>query len=138
MINCQSIQCFLTPIIAVIAVYITYQQWKTAKLKVDMDRYDRRLKIYQETQGFIYAVMRDVAPETLQMVKFRVDTAEADFIFPKEIKKYLDEIYSHAKELMIANNKKSGEDIYNISCWFADQVEKDIVKEKFKPFLTIL
>ena len=38
----------LTPIIAVVATYIAWQQWNTNKQKLILDRYDRRLKVYEE------------------------------------------------------------------------------------------
>ena len=40
----------LTPIIAIIATYIAYQQWKTNQLKLNLERYDRRLEVYEEVR----------------------------------------------------------------------------------------
>ncbi len=36
----------LTPVIAAIAVYVAYQQWQTNRRRLQLDLYDRRLRIY--------------------------------------------------------------------------------------------
>jgi hypothetical protein len=53
----QIAQGLLTPAIALITTYIAWQQWNATKLKMKMERYDRRLKIYQETHKFISEVI---------------------------------------------------------------------------------
>ena len=37
----------LTPTIASIGAYIAWQQWKAYNLKLKLDRYDRRVRIYE-------------------------------------------------------------------------------------------
>ena len=48
MTTVQIMQALLTPLIAIIATYIAYQQWNTNKLKLKLDRYERRLRVYQK------------------------------------------------------------------------------------------
>lgn len=46
----------LTPIIAIVATYIAYQQWKTNKQKLVLDRYDRRLRIYGKLKIYLVSL----------------------------------------------------------------------------------
>ena len=48
----------LTPLIAAIALYIAWQQKKINKQKLDLDKYDRRQKVYDEVTHFIRTVIR--------------------------------------------------------------------------------
>ena len=43
----------LTPVIAIVAVYIAWQQWQTNRQKLILDRYDRRLRIYEEVRKIL-------------------------------------------------------------------------------------
>ena len=43
-----------TVIIGCIAVYIAYQQWHTNHRKLELDLYDRRLRLYQATTKYIF------------------------------------------------------------------------------------
>lgn len=146
----QIAQGLLTPMIAIITTYIAWQQWKAKQLKMKMERYERRLKIYQETHRFISEVARELNPTHAQMFGFDSATAEADFIFPIGIRQYLDELFEHANQLHAAkaqyrdytqeqpsgyDHKKVCEDIKRHSEWFINQPK--VAKEKFKPFLEI-
>lgn len=88
----QLFQGLLTPTIASPALYIAHQQWQTNKLKCGLDRYDRRLRVYQHLLGFIGWVLRDFKVEPSDVVKSRVDTSEAEFLFGPEIPAYLDRL----------------------------------------------
>ena len=48
----------LTPAIAIIATYIAWQQWKTNQRKLILDRYDRRLKVFEVTRSLIADVIQ--------------------------------------------------------------------------------
>ncbi|MGA3035540.1 MAG: hypothetical protein ABSD70_19830, partial [Terracidiphilus sp.] len=92
----QIFQGMLTPVIAGIAVYVAYEQWRVNKRKYDLDRYERRLRIYQRVVEMIRLIVKDSKAEIQDILKFGADTAEADFLFPDEISEYINEIYTHA------------------------------------------
>ncbi|WP_243295287.1 hypothetical protein [Geothrix mesophila] len=147
----QIAQGLLTPLIAIITTYIAWQQWRATKLKMNLDRYERRLKIYQESHNFIAEINRDVKPELSEMFGFYSATAEADFVFPPLIREYLDELFSHANLLHSANaqyrdiyqpppppdynHKEVCDTIAEHTRWFMEQPK--LAKDKFKPFLNI-
>jgi hypothetical protein len=92
-------KALLTPVIAAVATFIAWQQWKTNELKARLDRYDRRLRVYEEVRKILSLVMRDAVASTEDLLKFRVATSEADFLFGAEIPLYIDEIYKRGLSL---------------------------------------
>jgi hypothetical protein len=93
----------LTPVIAIIATYIAWQQWKANELKLRMERYERRLRIYQDVIKMLSLIMRDADAKIEDLMTFRANTAEAIFLFGPEIQKYIDEIFSQGLKLRTAN-----------------------------------
>ena len=71
----------LTPVIAIIATYIAWQQWKANELKLRLERYERRLSIYQDVIKMLSLIMRDADAKIEDLMTFRANTAEADFLF---------------------------------------------------------
>lgn len=92
-------KALLTPIIAIIAVYIAWQQWKTNQQKLNLERYDRRLHVYEEIRKILSIILRDAKANTDDLLKFRTSVSEADFLFGPEISEYIDEIYKHGLSL---------------------------------------
>lgn len=84
----------LTPLIAIVATYIAWQQWKTNRQKLILDRYDRRLRVYEEVRKILSIIFRDDKASYDDLLKFRTAVSEADFLFGSEIPKYIDEITS--------------------------------------------
>lgn len=66
----EVLSALLTPVTAGIATYIAWQQWNTNKLKVRLDRYDRRLKIYEETRAVLALVAKKTNIELDEIIKF--------------------------------------------------------------------
>ena len=46
-------KALLTPVIAIVATYIAWQQWKTNQLKLHLDRYDRRSAVYEDVRQIL-------------------------------------------------------------------------------------
>lgn len=84
------------PTIAVIAIYIAYQQWRVNKTRLDLDLYDRRLAIYKAVDAFYGDVGTEGIAKYPMVFKLRYATAEAPFLFPAEIEKHLKEILKQA------------------------------------------
>ena len=89
----------LTPVIAAIAVYVAYQQWQTNRRRLQLDLYDRRLRIYQAVSQFISKVLTGLSPEPQDFSDYWRDTAEADFLFGTDIRDYLRTLAARAAEL---------------------------------------
>jgi hypothetical protein len=137
-------------LIAIVATYIAWQQWKTNQRKLVMDRYDRRLRIYEEVRKILSIVMRDAKASTEDLLKFRTSVSEADFLFGPEIMDYIDEIYKRGLKLWRWNQeyrdyrqeKSEGYDhakvvdgMHKELTWLTEQFEP--AKQKFKKYLDI-
>jgi len=140
----------LTPVIAIIATYIAWQQWKANELKLRLERYERRLRIYQDVIKMLSLIMRDADAKIEDLMTFRANTAEADFLFGPEIPKYIDEIFSRGLKLRTANvqyrqagqEKPPGYDHTKVVeesdtqlRWLTDQFNP--AKEKFGKYLNV-
>ena len=79
----------LTPVIAIIATYLAYQQWNTNRQKLILEKYDRRLKIYGHVVKVIVLVQRDAEKKTEDLLNFRSSVTDADDLFGNEIMEYL-------------------------------------------------
>jgi hypothetical protein len=141
------LNALLTPLIAVIATYIAWQQWQGNKLKLKMERYERRLRVYQEVVKMLKKCANGEIREFAVIIDFGAATAEADFLFGPEIRQYLDEISTRAAKLRSANVQLKGytqpdhEKIVNEmgtqTAWFVEQLVGFVAKNKFGKYLNI-
>jgi len=146
----QISQGLLTPVIAFVATYIAYQQWQTNRQKLILDRYDRRLQIYEEVRRILSIILRDAKASTDDLLKFRTSVSEADFLFDPEIPVYIDEIYKRGLNLWRWNQEyrdysqekppgydhnKVVEEMHKELTWLSEQFEP--AKQKFKKYLDV-
>jgi hypothetical protein len=83
----------LTPTIAIITTYVAWQQWQIKKSEFNLACYDRRLAVYKALDSFYGEVATAATANYSAVLKLRVDTAEAPFLFGTEIEKHLNEVY---------------------------------------------
>ena len=100
-----TLQALLTPLIAIIATYIAWQQWKANELKLKLERYERRLLVYREVVKILNLITRDFDPKLDDLMDFRVAVAEAVFLFGPEIPQYIEEIISRGLNLGAAKEE---------------------------------
>ncbi len=89
----------LAPVTTIAVVYIAWQQLKTNKQKLKLDKYDRRLHVYGEVNNFIYIAIRKDTVTDEDFRKFNTSVVEADFLFGEEITKYIQDVRGHAAKL---------------------------------------
>ena len=146
----QLLQGLLTPLIAAIAVYIAWQQWKTNERKTVLDRYDRRLRVYQRVIEFVSLVLIDFKPQPREIARFRAEVAEADFLFGPEIPAYIQELSTQALQSWraltdyekLTNSPLQGHDhqpladeMHNRETWLTQQHAAAL--QKFKKYLDV-
>ncbi len=147
------LQGLLTPVIALLALYIAYQQWQVNERKYHLDLYERRLRVYREVVAFLSRVFRDFKPDITELQAFIASTAEADFLFDADIPTYRDEIYKRAWAVRWAHSQyhdtfqlppppgydhqKIAQEICEQEKWFAEQVDNQTAKQKFKKYLDV-
>src|SRR5882724_1382958 len=102
----QVLQALLTPVIAVVAVWIAYQQSKTARDqhkvaqdKLKLDLFDRRYKVYQGVMDFISVANTDARPSREAFAAFYNAIGPAKFLFDDGVFAYLELVRKKAAEL---------------------------------------
>ena len=143
-------KALLTPVIAIVATYIAWQQWKANQQKLILDRYDRRLKVYEEVRRILSLILRDAQASYDDLLSFRRSVSEADFLFGAEIPEYVDKIYQHGLRLQFLSNQygnsaqdkpvgynhqKVCDEMHAELTWLTEQFEP--AKQKFKKYLDI-
>jgi hypothetical protein len=143
-------QAFLTPVVAVVAVYIAWQQYKTNRLKIRSDLFERRLKVFLKVRSVLSSVIPEGRANKEEFLKFRTAVAEAYFIFGQEIEDYLDEVYRHGIALATADEmsrtpREQRSDDYDVKQVAADKdaelgwlmAQLPVVKAKLKKYLDV-
>lgn len=146
----DTLAAFLTPTIGIGTLYIAYQQWQTNHSKFKFERYEKRLRVYEEVRKILSIVMRDANASFEDLLCFRSAVSEADFLFGPEIPAYLDEIYRKGLELRSAkaqyrdrtqstppgyDHQKICDQMHGALTWLTSQFEP--AKSKFKPYLDV-
>jgi hypothetical protein len=85
--------------------YIAYQQYRTNKLKLKFDLYEKRLKIYQALMDFISFVISfpEMNPEEVR--KLDIARAESFFLFGEDIVQYLACVRDKAAQITALNSQ---------------------------------
>ena len=102
------LQGLLTLVIAVVAVWIAKQQWKTNAGRVKLDLFDRRFRVFGQVREILSVVLRDGDVNLDNLQRFRSETVEAEFLFGSEIAAYISEIYKHGLSLWSGNEQLRG------------------------------
>lgn len=93
------LQALSTPVIAAIAVYIAWQQWKLSHDKVALDLYDRRYKAYENLRETLGIIMRSGTATDEEMLNFVRKASESDFLFERDVLDYHEKFYKNGIRL---------------------------------------
>ena len=74
--------------IAVIAIYVAYRQWRTAQNKLKLDLFDRQFTIYLAAKKAIVSVIESGKITNEEADKFLLETREAQWLLDKDIDMY--------------------------------------------------
>ncbi|AMR77259.1 hypothetical protein [Cupriavidus nantongensis] len=136
-----------TLVIGLIAGYIAWKQWETNRNKLKLDRFERRLAVYEAAGTLIGHVIAQARPTDEAMFKFLDDTRLAVWLFDEDFAEYLESLYSNASVLasLLAPSEalygkpeakaQQSEERKRLRQWFLAQ--GDELKRRAKPFLKI-
>ena len=103
----EGLSAALTPVIAVVAIYIAYQQHRINKTRLTLACYDRRMAVFKAVKA-LYGEIGSAGTANYKMVlKFQSATAEAEFLFSKDkkIEEHLEDIYKKGLHLASLQEK---------------------------------
>jgi hypothetical protein len=98
----------LTIVIALLALYIAYQQWRTNALKSKLDLFGRRCQVLDEVRKLLSLAYGKGDLTADELREFMSQMLPAEFLFGPEIKEYIGDIYSHGWSLSTANEQRRG------------------------------
>lgn len=136
----------LTPIIGIVASIILILQYLLARRTWRLNLYDKRYPVYLETMSFIASVVRDGEVNKEELLKFLRNSRDKEFLFKKDTRIYLNDLYKKGLQLMRVQkkheslpvgeelNKKANEESELLE-WFSKQF--DYAKELFGQYLTV-
>lgn len=144
----------LTPLlIAIIALYISYNQYKVNRDKLRLDLFEKRFSVFSGTRILLTVVLQKGDLSLEDLFGYRASIAERSFLFDKDIEEYLKEIDKRALKLLTTNkmlrndnadrkelsdaDKKKRSDacdiIHEELTWLTDQLP--LLNEKFSPYM---
>jgi len=85
----QYISAFMTPIIAITALYIAFMQWKLASNKFKLDLFDKRYIVYKACMRIIAQLMTNGNTSQLEQSEFLRDTSDAKWLLSREIDSFI-------------------------------------------------
>jgi len=94
-LSLSNLRALLTPVIAVAAVYIAYQQWMTNRRRLKLELYQRRFRLYETTRDLLVVMYTGSADDRRQFQLLN-QMNEREFLFRGKIKDYLDDVWRHA------------------------------------------
>jgi hypothetical protein len=91
----------LTPVIALLAAYIAWQQHKTNRNQFRLALLDKRIRVFTGAGELIATVLREAKIDSDGLAKFLWETREGDFLFGPDITAYLHELYGKAADVHV-------------------------------------
>ena len=152
----QILSALLTPLVALLALYIAYQQYKTNQNKLRLDLYDRRLELYSAFSDLYFSVVSSYSivcgekfgkPGGKEMSALQQLLHKTRFIFGKDIASYGKTVGKNATRLDHLNlvlrghqqlpkgeeRTKAAKEASELQKWFTDQY--DVSREIFSRYL---
>jgi len=140
----------LASIIAVLTIYIAYQQWNTNRFKLKLELYDKRFAVYERVKEYLFLIIQDSDVKTKDSLLFITSVSEAEFLLGLKISKYIDEIYVHSlslhkwssqyrdytqKQPEGYDHKQVVDEMHKETIWLSSQLRP--MKDKFKKYLDV-
>jgi hypothetical protein len=143
----QILNALLTPLIAVIAAYIAWQQYLTNHNSLRNQLYERRHAVFKAFMSYLADIIREGKTNYQRTGQFYAEASEAEFLFSDAIPKHMEELYSKGIDLVSLHEKiypsdgspglpvgeergKVVKETGDLIKWFLRQIK--ITKEMFK------
>jgi len=135
-----------TAFVALIAVYIAYQQWRTNRFQLRHALFDRRFEIYKAVQRYLSDIMTHAKLNDEGIPPLLDAYQRAKFLFGSDIPEYIDVIYKRSLNMQLYENqyaeplasdrrselvKKKHEEL----TWLCNQLP--VLAEKFGPYMSL-
>lgn len=142
---------FLTPLIAILAAYIAWQQYQVSHSSLKNELYERRFKVFKAFMSYLSDIMREGKTSYQRTSQFYAEASEAEFLFERKILNKLEELYQKGLHLAYLHEKlypsdnspglpvsdertRVAEEVGDLLGWFGEQIKetKDLFKQQMK------
>lgn len=113
----------LTPLIAIMAVYIARQQWVTNRRQLRLALFDRRMSVYNAAMALIVVAFQKATLDINDLQTFAYGIKDHEFLFGTDISAYLKLLRDKGWLLHKTNltPTENAAEITDIMKWFLDQ-----------------
>jgi hypothetical protein len=95
----------LTPLIAVLAAYIAWQQYRVNHHSLRNQLYERRYAVFKAFMSYLADIMREGKTNYQRIGQFYAEASEAEFLFSESISKKMEELYSKGVDLVALHER---------------------------------
>lgn len=96
------------PVIAIIAAYIAWQQWKVNERRLKHELFDRNFLVYEAILEFIGSIVRSGEAKDENLYNFNKKTKAAKFLLGEDISEFINKIYNKAIDLQTLDAELEG------------------------------
>lgn len=133
----------LTLLIALLVTSIALQQWWINKEKLRLDLFDRRYAVFEAVRAFVISILQECKVDPAKRRQYWSGTADATFLFDKDVLDYIKEIgdqakaYSrHLRNWDKADSSEEHSDLaLEVEMWFEKQLTNDVLENVFGRYL---
>ena len=95
----------LTPVVAILTVYIAWQQYQINNSSLKNALYERRLKVFNAFISFVVDVVREGKTNYQRVSQFYTEANEAVFLFDYKVTNKLEELYQKGVDLVFLSEQ---------------------------------
>lgn len=104
------LSALLVPVIAIVGLYVAYQQYQINKQRLRHETYERRLAVYKSVQRYLSEILREGKTTYNRAHQFNSEASEAAFLFDSSVQDKIDEIYQKSINMAFTYEKMYPED----------------------------
>ena len=138
----------LAIVVAGVVAYISWNQYRIARLRLRLDLFDKRYKVFDGARRMISHVVREAQLPVTVMQEYWTATTDRRFLFGDDVVEYLEQLDKHASRFHAYNEiiragagtdpAKRSEAIeieHRELEWLSDELLKGGLQAKFAPYL---
>ena len=89
----EILNALLTPLIAVLAAYIAWQQYRVNHHSLRNQLYERRYAVFKAFMSYLADIVSEGKTDYQRTGQFYAEASEAEFLFSESISKKMEELY---------------------------------------------
>lgn len=122
--------------ISLIASLIAYYQYQNSMIKLNLDLFEKRYKVYDATRNFLTIIKKDASFEIKDLHNFNEGILDSCFLFDDDISAYLNQIREDAVDMRTANeNPDEADRASKYLVKLSNKLSKGEFSNVFKPYL---